>query len=297
MRDLGSVDPWQASLERSLARRGKHPQASEPLVRRGGRPQASEPERPGPARGARTRRRSRRHPLAQRSHLLAVSSWAVLGLTVVMIAVAGILDGHGAQASAHAPETHAPAKPTPSPPAHAAAAASGIVWHSARNAETCGPVPQSSGYVNPVAGDVLTGERIDQGVDYAGTGTLTAIGTARLTYVGTSATGWPGAFIEYRLLDGPDAGCFVYYAEGIAPTAGLRAGQTVQAGQVLANIIPGWSTGIELGWGGGDSTKTYAAKAGKWTTSDDANSVASQAGKTFSALIVSLGGPAGRVEG
>jgi hypothetical protein len=66
---------------------------------------------------------------------------------------------------------------------------------------------------------------------------------------------------------------------------------------LLANIIPGWSTGIELGWGAGDSTKTYAAKAGKWSASDDADSIASEAGKRFSALIVSLGGPAGRVEG
>jgi hypothetical protein len=161
----------------------------------------------------------------------------------------------------------------------------------------CRPVADSTGYVNPVAGDVLIGERIDQGVDYAGSGTLAAIGTARITYVGTAGTGWPGAFIEYRLLDGADAGCFVYYAEGINPAAGLQPGQTVHAGQVLATIIPGWATGIELGWGSGDSTKTYAAKTGKWTATDDANSIASEAGKSFSALVAALGGPAGRVEG
>jgi hypothetical protein len=158
-------------------------------------------------------------------------------------------------------------------------------------------VSGSSGYANPLAGDSLIGERIDQGVDYAGTGTLTAIGAAKLTYVGTSGTGWPGAFIEYRLLAGPDAGCFVYYAEGINPAPGLRAGQTVRAGQLIANIIPGWSTGIELGWGGGTNTKTYAAKTGKWSASDDADSIASEAGKSFSALIASLGGPPGKVEG
>ena len=227
---------------------------------------------------------------------MAISSWAVLGLTVIMVTVAGAFDGHGAQASAQAPHAQASPNPAPSPSGDAGAAAE-ATWHTARNAATCGPVPPTSGYVNPVAGDVLTGERIDQGVDYAGSGTLTAIGAARVTYVGTAATGWPGAFIEYRLLDGPDAGCFVYYAEGITPVAGLHAGQAVDPGQVLANIIPGWSTGIELGWGAGESTKTYAAKAGKWSATDDADSVASDAGKRFSALVASLGGPPGRVEG
>jgi hypothetical protein len=228
---------------------------------------------------------------------VAVSTWVVLGLTVIMVTVAGVFDGHGAQASAQAPHAQTSLKQPAPASADSGAAPGGTVWHSGRDVATCGPVPASSGYVNPLAGDVLTGERIDQGVDYAGSGALTAIGAARVTYVGTSGTGWPGAFIEYRLLDGPDAGCFIYYAEGITPAPGLHAGQTVPAGQLLANIIPGWSTGIELGWGAGDSTKTYAAKAGKWSASDDADSIASEAGKRFSALIVSLGGPAGRVEG
>jgi hypothetical protein len=214
-----------------------------------------------------------------------------------MIVGAGMFDGHGAQASASS--GHAGAAPTrfhPLSPATGGAAA-GLTRSALRPAGTCRPVTGASGYVNPVAGDVLIGERIDQGVDYAGTGTLTAIGAAKITYVGTSDTGWPGAFVEYRLLDGPDAGCFVYYAEGINPANGLHAGQTVRAGQVMANIIPGWSTGIELGWGAGKNTKTYAAKTGKWSATDDANSIASEAGKSFSALIASLGGPRGKVEG
>jgi hypothetical protein len=66
--------------------------------------------------------------------------------------------------------------------------------------------------------------------------------------VATSGTGWPGAFIEYRLLDGPDAGVYVYYPEGVIPEPGLRPGQTVAAGQALASIIPHYETGIELGW-------------------------------------------------
>jgi hypothetical protein len=140
-------------------------------------------------------------------------------------------------------------------------------------------------------------ERIDQGVDYAGSGTLAAIGAARITYVATSNTGWPGSFIEYRLLDGADAGCDVYYAEGVNPVPGLRVGQTVAAGQAVARIISGWATGIELGWGAGTSTTTYAAKAHEWNAISDESSTASAAGKSFSALIASLGGPPGKVEG
>jgi hypothetical protein len=217
-----------------------------------------------------------------------------------MVAAAGAFDGHGAQASAsspHAAKALVPAHPPSATAGAAAARPRGATFRAVPPAGSCRAVTGASGYVNPVAGDVLIGERIDQGVDYAGTGTLTAIGAARITYVGTSGTGWPGAFIEYRLLDGPDAGCFVYYAEGINPAGGLHAGQTVRAGQVMATIIPGWSTGIELGWGAGKSTKTYAAKSGKWSATDDADSVASSAGKSFSALIAGLGGPRGKVEG
>ena len=319
MRDLGRVDPWQESLERSLARRGKHPGSGKPSrtaeADHGGRPdrprtnrRRSEPfHRDGqvaPPREhhslehrPRERRPSRRRRRVSQPRLLAVGSWGILAVAVIMVTVAGLVDGHGAQASAGMSRAHAAQEhvtPLPAKPSEAAPGTNPVPTAAATN---CRPVPRSSGYVNPLAGDVLIGERIDQGVDYAGSGRLTAIGAARITYVGTNATGWPGAFIEYRLLDGPDAGCFVYYAEGINPATGLHPGQRVQAGQVLADIIRGWATGIELGWGAGMSTKTYAAKTGRWSASDDADSVASAAGKSFSALITGLGGPAGRVEG
>jgi hypothetical protein len=306
-RDLGRVDPWQESLERSLARRGKRPGSADAghTHRAAHRAERHRPERiprrPADHIRGPERPRPRRPRLANKPRLLAVGSWGALALTVIMVTVAGLVDGHGAQASAgaHGSATASrtglvPKHFTPLPPTTRGGAPKATPVRAAR---TCRPVPKSSGYANPIAGDTLISERIDQGVDYAGTGTLKAIGAARITYVGTGETGWPGAFIEFRLLDGPDAGCFVYYAEGINPTAGLRPGQRVGAGQVLAHIIPGWSTGIELGWGGGDNTKTYAEKSGKWTATDDANSVASAAGKSFSALIAALGGPPGRVEG
>jgi hypothetical protein len=166
-----------------------------------------------------------------------------------------------------------------------------------RPARTCPAVIKSTGYVNPLAAAVVTPERIDQGVDYAGSGTLTAIGAATVTYVATSGTGWPGAFIEYQLIGGPDAGCYVFYAEGVQPVSGLHVGETVARGQAIATIIRGWSTGIEIGWGAGDGTKTYAANTTGWTSDDDARNAATDAGRSFSALIAALGGPPGKVEG
>jgi hypothetical protein len=172
---------------------------------------------------------------------------------------------------------------------------SGAVGPSRRR--SCPLVASSTGYLNPLAGATVKPERIDQGVDYAGSGTLTVIGAARVTHVATDGTGWPGAFIEYRLLSGPDAGCYIFYAEGVTPVAGLRVGDTLSPGQVLATIIPEYPTGFEIGWGAGVDTKTYAGAAGRWSAADDQDNVASGPGKNFSALIWSLGGPPGKVEG
>ena len=154
-----------------------------------------------------------------------------------------------------------------------------------------------AGYVDPLLHAAVTPERIDQGVDYAGTGTLASLGAAKVTYVATSNTGWPGAFIEYQLSDGPDRGCYVYYAEGVNPMPGLRVGTRIRAGQAIATIIPGWSSGVELGWGAGASTRTYAAKMRQWSARKDSDSIASAAGRSFSSMVASLGGPAGKVEG
>jgi hypothetical protein len=144
---------------------------------------------------------------------------------------------------------------------------------------------------------VVRPKRIDQGVDYAGSGTLTAIGSARVTEVAMTDTGWPGAFIEYQLTTGPAAGCYVFYAEGVTPVAGLQVGQTVRAGQPIVTIIAGSAAGIEVGWGAGNGTETYAAKLGEWSANSDANSVPTAAGKSFSSLIAGLGGPPGRIGG
>jgi hypothetical protein len=218
----------------------------------------------------------------------------VATLALLAAVLASVLDGGGPQASATAGRANVSRASANYPDSHPRF----VVFSAGRSrARSCPLVVNSTAYVNPLAEAAVKPERIDQGVDYAGSGMLTALGAARLTYVATSGTGWPGAFIEYRLLDGPDAGCFVFYAEGVIPIHGLRVGDTVNAGQPIATIITDYPTGIEIGWGAGRSTTTYAAAANQWNAKDDGDNVASAAGKNFSELIAALGGPPGKVEG
>ncbi len=89
----------------------------------------------------------------------------------------------------------------------------------------------------------------------------------------------------------------MFYAEGVTAVDGLHVGQTVNAGDTIATIIPKYPTGIEIGWGAGIGTKAYAKVAGQWSPADDQDNIATAAGKNFSALIAALGGPPGKVEG
>lgn len=158
-------------------------------------------------------------------------------------------------------------------------------------APVSGPV-SASGYVNPLANATVTPERIDQGVDYAGSGTLGAIGPGVVTQVVPTGSGWEGqGFVEYKLTAGPYAGRFVYYAEGVTPT--VSVGQTLTAGQPVATIIPNASHGIELGWGSGEGESSYASVSG----GGYAEGALTAAGVAFSNLIGSLGGPAGLTQG
>ncbi len=281
-RDLARDELWLQSLERSRARRAGAPvQLPAPPARR--------VERHETRRGARRR--------------AVPAAAALLVLTLVVAVLAGALGGSSSPTARVAarvqpvrPEQGGPTYPT----SGGVAPISGKVLSGRAPASAprkCQAAVGSSNYFNPLAASKVTPERIDQGVDYAGTGALGAIGAARINYLATSGSGWPGAFIEYRLLDGTDAGCYVFYAEGVKPVPGLRVGQIVGPGQPVATLIPGWSTGIELGWGAGFNTVTYAAAKHQWSAHSDAHSVATPAGKSFSALIHALGGPAGKLEG
>jgi murein DD-endopeptidase MepM/ murein hydrolase activator NlpD len=104
----------------------------------------------------------------------------------------------------------------------------------------------ASGYLNPLrAVTGLVPERIDEGVDFGGSGPVYALGSAVITNAGQNA-GWPGGgWITYRLTDGPDAGLMVYLAEDVTPT--VQVGQHVTASSVIANMFNG-GDGIETGW-------------------------------------------------
>ena len=158
---------------------------------------------------------------------------------------------------------------------------------------TSGASGGASGYVNPLAGATVKGERIDQGVDYAGSGTLGAIGPGVVTKVVQTGSGWEGGgYVEYKLTGGPYAGHSVYYAEGVAPT--VSVGQTLTAGQPVATIISGFPTGMELGFAAGNgSEESYANVFGGGYT----EGTPTAAGVAFSNLVASLGGPAGTSSG
>jgi hypothetical protein len=150
----------------------------------------------------------------------------------------------------------------------------------------------SSGYVNPLAGASVRAERIDQGVDYAGSGTVGALGPGVVTQVVPSGSGWEGGgYVEYKLTAGPYAGHYVFAAEGVTPT--VSVGQTLSPGQPVATIIPGSSTGIEIGFASGVGQSAYASQYGGGYSEGQLTA----AGQAFSNLIASLGGPAGLAEG
>ncbi|MGA8746253.1 MAG: lytic murein transglycosylase [Solirubrobacterales bacterium] len=96
-------------------------------------------------------------------------------------------------------------------------------------------------YVSPFL-NATTG-RIDQGVDFTGTGPILAVGDAEILQTG--APGWPeGGGVLYRLLNGPRAGAVIYVFEGARAT--VHSGQRVSAGQQIALFVPGGS--IEMGF-------------------------------------------------
>jgi hypothetical protein len=112
----------------------------------------------------------------------------------------------------------------------------------------------------------------------------------------TTNSGWPGgAFITYRLSDGPARGLVVYVAENVIPQ--VQVGQWVGVNTVLGTLVNSWPY-LEMGWaappGNGD---TAAAVAGQWTASADAHSWPTAYGANFSGLLASLGAPPGLMNG
>ena len=151
----------------------------------------------------------------------------------------------------------------------------------------------AGGYQNPFASSTsVVPERIDMGVDYDGTGPIDVLGPGTVTYSVAGGAGWGlfsrsgghGGAVVYRLVDGPDAGRYVYLTEGIVPLA--TVGEQVQAGQLVATF-----TGcIETGWGTGVGANTMAAALGQACASGDPGCVSTACGWSMSQLIAAAGG-------
>ena len=153
-----------------------------------------------------------------------------------------------------------------------------------------------SGYANPLRSvSNLKSERIDQGVDYAGAGPVYALGNGTITSL--INTGWNfggyDAFIAEKLSDGPASGDYAYVAEACVPVSGLSIGATVTSSTQICTMINPGSSGIETGWanppGSGES---LAYVLNQWNGSDS-----TALGQNYSQLLVSLGAPAGVMDG
>jgi len=133
-------------------------------------------------------------------------------------------------------------------------------------------------YVSPFL-SATTG-RIDQGVDFTGTGPIVAVGDAEILAVG--APGWPeGGGVLYKLLSGSRAGQVIFVYEGVDAT--VHTGQHVAGGEQIATFRPGGS--IEMGFADAAGVPLSHAEyvEGKETTW----------GKEMASFLTSIGGASG----
>jgi hypothetical protein len=145
-------------------------------------------------------------------------------------------------------------------------------------------------YQNPLR--AITGlipERIDQGVDFGGSGPIYALGDAVITGATSSNYGWPGGgWITYRLTDGPAAGLTVFVAEDVRPT--VTVGQSVTSNTVIANMHD-VGAGIETGWAM-DSGFTAESQTPEAGSISGGGPFPTEVGLNFEELLQALGVPA-----
>jgi len=147
-------------------------------------------------------------------------------------------------------------------------------------------------YTNPLrAVQNLQGERIDQGVDYAGSGPILALGSGRVINATNNDPGWPGdGWLLYQLSQGRFAGKYVYVAENI--TVGVKAGQTVSAGQQIATLHDAYPN-METGWASDIRDTTLANADGHLCPCGDAGGWSTIEGRNFNYLLRVVGAPSG----
>lgn len=148
-------------------------------------------------------------------------------------------------------------------------------------------------YANPI-GSWAVPMRIDQGVDYGGSGPLFAIDDGVITNV--SGPGWPGGTYIVLKMDHPVAGAQnFYYAENIAPA--VSVGQRVKAGQVIGHARGSFPF-TELGFSNSDPHRdnTLANQTGqsqRGIAHGDPGTYTTGWGLAASNFIKSLGGKPG----
>ena len=141
----------------------------------------------------------------------------------------------------------------------------------------------SAGYMNPFAHAQVNVSRIDQGVDYGGTGPIDALGPGRVVLTSTTDTGWGNGdgWVSYQLTGGSYAGDYIYVAEGITPT--VRQNQTITAGQQIGTFN---GHSIEIGFALGQDDLALAHSV--YHEGDD-----TAAGRAMNTLLTSLGAAGG----
>ena len=151
-----------------------------------------------------------------------------------------------------------------------------------------------SGFANPfrqVQG--LKPERIDMGVDYAGSGPVFAPGPGVIT-VASASSGWPGGgYIEEKFSSGFPSK-FWYLAENVMPT--VHVGQIVDSSTVIGNMYAG-SFGVETGWAAGQGQNTEAWALSQQAKGGDPGAFTTAMGVDASNFLASLGAPAGVRQG
>jgi hypothetical protein len=174
----------------------------------------------------------------------------------------------------------------------AAAARAAAQQRQAEAAQQAQAAATAAAYANPLRNvSGLVPERVDQGVDFAGSGPVYAIGNGVVTEAMGCCSGWPGGgWITYRLTSGPAQGLVVYVAEDVTPD--VQVGQTVTSSTVVANMFNG-SEGIETGWAMGDGSseepESQAPEAGGVGAGGPFPTVV---GLNFDELLQALGAPA-----
>jgi len=190
-------------------------------------------------------------------------------------------------ASAHASASRSAHRDTPAPSPAGTSPASRAHRRSVHHHHhTAAPAV----YQNPlrdIAG--LIPERIDQGVDFGGSGPIYALGDAVVTSATAANYGWPGGgWITYQLTDGPAKGLMVFVAEDVRPN--VAAGAHVTSGTVIAEMYNG-GAGIETGWAmaSGATAESQLAEAGGIS---GAGPFPTNVGLNFEELLQTLGVPA-----